>query len=239
MTRKLKFANADDMIDNCNVIDGCFIWKHKHGNLTDNPCLSPASPLSLAMQTNSVARILFIACRFLPASGRLIKWCTTKGCVNPYHHSESRKVVNYRMQIGGRDGTGFYTDLLPEQEVHRHLFPSPEIIQQVAPTRPATTRLLIISSTQAGFDCQKLPPSKLQQKISNFSRPPEEGNSTAPVLVLSSRLMPRRAERTEEEEAALKKESDDYFKQDIFAQIAARKKAKLRKLVDDWDTDVK
>jgi|TARA_R110000868_G_C10516410_1_gene732667 hypothetical protein len=51
--------------------------------------------------------------------------------------------------------------------------------------------------------------------------------------------MPRRVERTEEEEAALKKESHDFLNQDIFAQIAARKKAKLRKLVDDWDTDVK
>ena len=240
MNRKLKFANADDIIENCNVVDGCFTWKHKHGFSINNPCFAPLSPIALALQTTTVVRALFIACRFIPASGRLVKWCTTEGCVNPYHHSESRKVVKQRLEMGERDGQGFFTGLLPEQEAIRHLLPSFKILQQVAPTKPATVKLLIAAATQAGFDCQNLPASKLQQKLSNAHRLKQpDGELLAPALVLSSRLSPRRVERTEEEEEALKKESHDFLNQDIFAQIEARKKAKLRKMVDDWDTDAK
>jgi hypothetical protein len=240
MTRKLKFGNADDLIDNCKITEGCFVWKPKHGFLIDNPCLSPLSPLAVALQTNSVARLLFITCRFLPASGRLVKWCTTKSCVNPYHFSEGRKIVDYRLKTGERDGTGFFTDLLPEQESIRHLLPPVKVIQQAGPTNPVTVKLLITAAMQAGFDCQKLSASKLQQKISNAHRLKQpDGEPATPALILSSRLTPRRAERTEEEEEALKKESHDFLNQDIFAQIEARKKAKLRKMVDDWDTDAK
>jgi hypothetical protein len=142
--------------------------------------------------------------------------------------------------MGERDGQGFYTGLLPEQESIRHLLPSFKILQQVAPTNPATVKLLISAATQAGFDCQNLPASKLQQKLSNAHRLKQpDGESLAPALILSSRLAPRRAERTEEEEEALKKESHDFLNQDIFAQIEARKRAKLKKMVDDWDVDTK
>ena len=234
MTRKLKFANADDLIANCRIEDDCFVWAPKRGYLIDNPCLAPLSPISIALQTNSVARVLFTACRHIPASGRLVKWCTTKSCVNPYHHSESRPVLQQRVQIGEVNGTGFFTELLPEQEAIRHLLPSQDILSRVRPTQPATLALLLKSAMLSGFDAQKLATHKLQTKVTPTTRPADK-----PVLVLSSRLMPRRVERTEEEEAALKKESHDFLNQDIFAQIAARKKAKLRKLVDDWDTDVK
>jgi len=239
MTRKLKFASADDLIDNCKITDGCFVWNPKHGNLIDNPCLSPLSPLAVALQTNSVARLLFITCRFLPASGRLVKWCTTKSCVNPYHYSEGRKVVDYRKQRGEQDGQGFYMDLLPDQELRSHLLPPLKTIQQAGPTNPKTIRLLTLSAAQAGLDCQKLSASKLQQKISNRGLALPSTEEAAPALILSSRLAPRRAERTEEEEEALKKESHDFLNQDIFAQIEARKRAKLKKMVDDWDVDTK
>jgi hypothetical protein len=235
MPRKLKFGNADDLIDNCEIVDGCFVWKPKHGNLTDNPCLSPLSPLSVALQTNSIARILFMTCRFLPASGRLVKWCNTKGCVNPYHHSENRKVVKYRLEAGERDGQGFYMDLLPEQELRRHLLPPLKTIQQAGPSKPTTVKLLVVSAMQAGFDCQKLPASKLQQKTANLNLPDTDTEPAAPVLVLSSRLTPKRAERTEEEEAALKKESDEWMTTGIFAAIEERKKAKIKKMMEDWD----
>jgi len=235
MPRKLKFANADDLIDNCDVVDGCFIWRHKHGLSIDNPCLAPLSPLAVALQTTTIVRALFITCRFLPASGRLVKWCNTPNCVNPYHHSESRKVVEYRTRQGGQDGTGFYTGLLPDQEKIRHMLPSEAVISQTSPTRPATIKLLIAAAASAGFDCQKLPASKLQQKISNAHRSVASDEPTAPVLVLSSRLTPKRAERTEEEEAALKKESDEWMTTGIFAAIEERKKAKIKKMIADWD----
>lgn len=237
MTRKLKFGNADDLIANCNITDGCFVWKPKHGLLIDNPCLSPLSPLSVALQTNSVARLLFITCRFLPASGRLVKWCTTKSCVNPYHFSEGRKVVEYRLRTGERDGQGFNMDLLPEQEATRHLLPPLKIIQQAGPTNPVTVKLLITAATQAGFDCQKLSASKLQQKSSNrkFESPIED---TAPVLTLRN-FKPPKPEPTPEELAVSDKEVDDLFSGAYFAAIQARKKAKLQKLVDTWDEDTK
>ena len=234
MPRKLKFGNADDLIDNCNITDGCFVWKPKHGFLIDNPCLSPLSPLAVALQTNSVPRLLFITCRFLPASGRLVKWCTTKSCVNPYHFSEGRKVVEYRLKTGERDGTGFYMDLLPEQEAIRHMLPPVKVIQQAGPTNPATVKLLITAATQAGFDCQKLSASKLQQKLSNKVFAPAADN-TAPVLVMKNYKPPKPAEQN----PITDKEVDDFFNQDFFAAIQARKKAKLQKLVDKWDDDAK
>lgn len=232
MTRKLKFGNADDLIANCNITDGCFVWKPKHGLLIDNPCLSPLSPLAVALQTNSVARLLFITCRFLPASGRLVKWCTTKGCVNPYHFSEGRKIVDYRLKIGERDGTGFYMDLLPEQEAVRHMLPPLKIIQQTGPTDPVTVKLLITAATQAGFDCQKLSASKLQQKLSNRKFEPA-AEDTAPVLTLKN-FKPKPVATPEEDEAA-KKAADEWGSSSFFAEIEARKKAKLKKLVADWD----
>jgi hypothetical protein len=236
MNRKLKFANADDIIENCNVVDGCFTWKHKHGLSINNPCFAPLSPIALALQTTTVVRALFIACRFIPASGRLVKWCNTEGCVNPYHHSESRKVVKQRLQMGERDGQGFYTDLLPEQEAIRHLLPSPKILQQVAPTRPATVKLLMTSAMQAGYDCQNLPISKLQQKLSNAHRLKQpDGEPLAPVLVMKNYKPPKPAEQN----PITDKEVDDFFNQDFFAAIQARKKAKLQKLVDKWDDDAK
>ena len=234
MPRKLKFANADDLIDNCNITDGCFVWKPKHGFLIDNPCLSPLSPLAVALQTNSVARLLFITCRFLPASGRLVKWCTTKSCVNPYHFSEGRKVVDYRLKIGERDGTGFYMDLLPEQELHRHLLPPVKVIQQAGPTRPDIVKLLMVSAMQAGFDCQKLSASKLQQKLSNKSFTPPV-DDTAPVLVLKN----YKPAKPEPEATISDKEVDDLFSGAFFEAIEARKRAKLQKMVDKWDDETK
>ena len=233
MARKLKFASADDLIENCNIIDGCFTWKHKHGLFINNPCLAPLSPLAVALQTTTVVRALFISCRYIPVSGRLVKWCNTPGCVNPYHHSENRKVVARRIQMGERDGQGFYTDLLPEQEAVRHLLPSAKTLQQVAPTRPATVKLLMAAAMQAGYDCQNLPVSKLQQKISNAHSLPSSAEPAAPVLILKN-YKPAKPEPTPEEVAVSDKEVDDLFSGDFFAAIEARKKAKLKKTIEDW-----
>jgi len=239
MTRKLKFANADDLIENCDIVDGCLLWKHKHGFSINNPCLAPLSPLAVALQTTTVVRALFISCRFIPASGRLVKWCNTEGCVNPYHYSESQKIVKQRLQMGERDGQGFNTDLLPEQEAIRHLLPSPKILQQVAPTRPATVRLLMASAMQAGFDCQNLPASKLQQKLSNFRYDrPDNSEPIAPVITLRN-YTPAKPEPTPEELSASDKEVDDWFSGGYLKAIQERKKARLQKLVDNWDEPTK
>jgi hypothetical protein len=87
---------------------------------------------------------------------------------------------------------------------------------------------------QAGFDCQKLSASKLQQKPSNTSLPVATAPD-APVLVLKNYKPPK----PEQESTVSDKEVDDWFSGGFFAAIQERKKAKLKKLVDNWDEPTK
>jgi hypothetical protein len=139
MARSPKYKTADDLINNCTIQDSlCFVWPAPpsgrfdiHGRYELPPVLAPTSPLSLAMHTNSIARILYTTCRHVPASKRLVKWCTTSGCVNPYHHSETRTVIAERLKVSVKEGKAgrFSSDLLPSQQAMSHLLPTPEAVE--------------------------------------------------------------------------------------------------------------
>lgn len=149
MSRTPKFSNADDIIDNCTIVKGCFIWPASN---MPTPQLSPAGPLSKLMHTNSVARILFAICRFPPASTRLVRWCNTPFCVNPYHHTEARTYVKRRVKQDS------YTALLPSQVASRHLaFPSDDILEGLKPKNPYVMTRMVEAAAEAGQDARKMP----------------------------------------------------------------------------------
>lgn len=191
MGRPAKFSNADDLINNCTVKNDCFVWPA--ANLP-SPLLSPTSPLAKKMGTNSVARILFILCRYLPASTRLVKWCNTPFCVNPYHHSENRAIMNRRLRAGT---AGNAMNLLPEQESTRHMFPSDAELLPLRPVDPTVNQMLAATAALAGFDARNLPANRLIAK----GVPMAEDDK--PVLVIRSLV------EKQEREALAKKEPEE------------------------------
>ena len=116
MSRPLKYRNADGLLNNCTIKHGCFIWPDADMKA---PVISPASPLAKMLGTNSVARMLFILCRHIPAGTRLVKRCDTKFCVNPYHHTEPTSIMRQRMTL--RDNGQDPFALLPSQMSTEHL----------------------------------------------------------------------------------------------------------------------
>lgn len=215
----------------------CLVWppserKAAVGGWEVAPVLAPASPLAKAMLTNSVTRILFITCRYIPASRRLVKWCNTPSCVNPYHHSENRDTVVRRFNISIRDGKagGFFTGLLPEQEKLAHLLPNANDIEAARPVELDVLKLLEESAMLSGVDARGLPPALRQHK----ELPTERAPDFKPVLMMrgvTDRLIEKRSapDATDEEVDAL-------FDGSIFKAIEARKqRLAMTKAVDDWD----
>lgn len=209
MGRPAKFNNADDLINNCTVKNDCFIWPA--ANLP-SPLLSPTSPLARKMGTNSVARILFILCRYLPASTRLVKWCNSPFCVNPYHHSENRAIMTRRL----REGTaGNAMNLLPEQESTRHLFPSDAELLPLRPVDPTVNQLLAATAALAGFDARNLPQNRL------IARGVPTAEENKPVLVIRSLVEKQEKEQVAKQEAEEATDSMDDFWAAIDAQLDA------------------
>lgn len=246
MARPSKYKTADDLINNCTIQDNlCFVWPAPasgrfdiHGRYELPPVLAPASPLAVAMLTNSVSRILYITCRHVPASKRLVKWCTTPGCVNPYHHSETRAVVAERLKVSVKEGKAgrFSSDLLPSQQKMSHLLPTPEAIEAARPVELEVLKLLQESAMHSGVDGRGIPPAlRVQKVVPWYTKKPIGVDITKPLLVMKGYKPPL----TVEEEAAQKvetdKEVDDLFSNDIFKQIEERKKRLLQRSVQEWD----
>jgi len=237
MARTPKYQTADDLINHCEIKNLCFVWpqndrRKQSGRWELAPVLSPASPMAVSLQTNSVARLLFITCRYIPASRRLVKWCNTPSCVNPYHHSEDRETVQKRFVIAGKTGKagGFFTDLLPEQEKIRHVLPSPEVIESARPMELEVLKLLQESAMLSGVDARGLPPAIRQHK----ELPTERMNKVKPLLVMT-RYRPPKPDVTPEERAQIDADMEPLWDGTIFRQIEERKKRLLQKAVQDWD----
>ena len=245
-TRVPKYKNADDLINNCLIqgSDLCFVWPYgeESAHNPPPPVLSPTSFLTMKLGTNSVARILFTLCRYVPASKRLVKWCTTPSCVNPYHHTETTKMVQLRWELASMEGKAgrFFTDLTPAQEKIRHVLPPRELIDELQPVELGILKLLQESAMQAGHDAKGLPPNLRQDKIipnaHNTPPAPDDANFK-PILRMKSMIY--KPPVTPEEEAARKaeldKEVEEFFNRDIFKQIEERKKRLLQKSMQEWD----
>jgi hypothetical protein len=243
-TRTPKYKNADDIINNCLIhgSDLCFVWPYGEESAAHPPppVLSPTSHLTMKLGTNSVARVLFILCRYIPASKRLVKWCKTPSCVNPYHHTETTKMVQLRYDLAAKEGKEgrFFTDLIPSQEKLRHMLPSRDLIDELQPVELGILKLLQESAMQAGYDAKGLPASLRQDKvIPNASNsPPAFGEAGfKPVLVMKSYKPPLSADEEAARKAEIDKEADEWFNGGIFKEIEARKKRMLQKAVQDWE----
>jgi hypothetical protein len=153
------------------------------------PALGPSSPLAKLFRTVSVARILFTICRFPPAGTRLVRWCSTRFCVNPYHHAEAGAFVKERLEADS------FTALLPSQVATRHLVaPSDEELETMKPTDAKLLRHLAETAARAGIDCKGIPDHRHQHPF----RPkhligvePVYADPDVPVLVMTG-MKPRR-----------------------------------------------
>lgn len=219
MTNTVKYRNADDLLKNCTVDNDCMVWKFKYKlpplplELQDTeshaqhvppnaPLMGPRSPLAVMMNTTSIARILFILCRFLPASTKLVKRCTTPFCVNPYHHTEARVVLQQRraLMARGRDPHA----LLPSQESTAHLIlnlPKGVTRASMAPKDPAVVSMLMMSASIAGFDGKGIHKSMLR----DFDVP--QADPGKPVLTIRARPIEKPAVPDEGPEESM----DDFF----------------------------
>ena len=199
MSRPLKYRNADDLLNNCTLIHGCFIWPESDMNA---PLISPVSPLSMMLHTNSVARILFTICRHVPAGTRLVKRCTSKFCVNPYHHTEPVGVMRQRMTM--RDNGQDPYALLPSQLSTEHLmfsFPEGVTIGSLKPRDPEVVSALLNSASIAGFDGKGIPKSLTKTYDVPVASPDK------PVLVIRKREEAKPAVKPDDKEESI----DDFF----------------------------
>ena len=199
MSRKLKYRNADDLLNNCTLVNGCFIWPDVN---LKSPLISPTSPLSRMLLTNSVPRILFTLCRHIPASTRLVKRCTSKFCVNPYHYSEAGDVVRQRKAMGERGLNP--SGLLPRQESVEHLLlalPAGVTLNTLKPHDPELIGALMLSASIAGFDGKGIPKS-LTKTYDVPTASPDK-----PVLVIRKREEAKPAVKPDDKEESI----DDFF----------------------------
>ena len=233
MARTAKYKTADDLINNTLTRDMCMVWPvSESAGSNQSPVLSPYAPLTKAMLTNSVSRILFITCRYIPASRRLVKWCKTPHCVNPYHYSENTATVARRFAISIKEGKagGFFTGLLPEQERMVSILPKPEDIEAARPVELDVLKLLQESAMLSGVDARGLPPALRQHK----ELPTERMSDFKPVLMMrgvTDRLIEKKNTSVASEE-----DVDALFDGSIFKAVEERKKRlALSKIVDDWD----
>ena len=199
MSRPIKYRNADDLLNNCTLQHGCFIWPDADMNA---PLISPVSPLAKMLGTNSVARMLFIMCRHIPAGTRLVKRCTSKFCVNPYHHSEPNSIMRQRMTM--RDNGLDPFALLPSQQSTEHLmfsFPEGVTLASLKPRDPEVVSALLDSASIAGFDGKGIPKSLTKTYDAPMATPDK------PVLVIRKREEAKPEVKPEEKEESI----DDFF----------------------------
>ena len=221
MTKPAKYKNADDLLDNCEVKNLCYVWPKSSCAV---PMLSHYSPLAGKFNTTAVVRILFTICRFPPAGPRLINMCGTKWCVNPYHQSESKA---YRVK---RFASGQPNDLLPEQEGSRHLIAPPdEELIEMRPKNPHHIKLLMDSASLAGYDTDGI------LKYKGFAIPKPKAVPVAsedkPIFKLKLRDEPK-PEPVKEEAELESWESIEFGLDKMIDHIAAQRKSKLERNTD-------
>lgn len=219
MPRPQKYLNADNLLDNCEVKNLCYVWPKSSCSL---PMLSPHSPLTYKFNTNAVLRILFTICRFPPAGPRLMNMCGTKWCVNPYHHCESKM---YRVK---RFASGFPNDLLPEQESTRHLIapPDDELIE-MRPKDPRHIKILMDSASLAGYDTDGI------LKTKGFAIPKNKrdlpmASENKPVLKIKLRDEPKPVIQESKDEGPSWDEIEFGLDQ-MIDHISSQRKAKLER----------
>lgn len=218
MTKPAKYKNADDLLDNCEVKNLCYVWPKSSCAV---PMLSHYSPLAGKFNTTAVVRILFTICRFPPAGPRLINMCGTKWCVNPYHQSESKA---YRVK---RFASGQPNDLLPEQEGSRHLIAPPDDeLVEMRPKNPHHIKLLMDSASLAGYDTEGI----LKYKGFAIPKPRPLPTATEGRPVLRIKLLEEPKPVTPKEEVELESwESIEFGLDKMIDHIAAQRKAKAER----------
>ena len=173
MTRPLRYKTADDLFDHCHIHNDCYVWPESSCAI---PMLGPSSPMALKFGTTSVARILFILCKYVPLGKRLVRKCKSEFCVNPYHYSESSKYMEKRAKLANPMG------LFPQQEEVRHLIAPPEEeLDAMRPKNPLHIKRLMDSAAIAGFDGEQIPDSN-KYVPPRFRKPNYAGE--APVLTI-------------------------------------------------------
>lgn len=151
MSRPIKYKNADDLIDNCTILRDCLVWPE--ANMA-SPTLSTLAPLAKTFGTTSVVRVLFTIVRFPPAGRRLICHCTTRFCINPFHHTEAKKYRDERRGLSNPNG------LLISQIEHREgMAPPDDYLAGLYPRKPEHLRFLAETAARAGVDCSGIAPA--------------------------------------------------------------------------------
>jgi len=229
MTRPTKYRDADSIFANCTIKDDCILWPQSNNRV---PLFTVSSPIAKQFATTSVARIVFTICRFVPASQRLTRWCTSDFCINPYHHAESRPYQEKRKKLFN------IHDELPEQTSHRHLIAPPdEELERMKPTDPVICNVLMRSAATAGHDARGLPNRRFlgfPVKGSNLPLLPEtEGTAKegVPVLVIKKKPTPEPLVQ------APKDEYEDMSTDDFFNALEAKvstmvEKSKEKEVID-------
>ena len=187
MTKPVKYRDADSIFANCTIHNDCILWPQSNNKV---PLFTATSPIAKQFATTSVARIVFTICRFPPASQRLMRWCKSDFCVNPYHHAEARPYVEKRKKLFN------VHDELPEQATHRHLIAPPdEELERMKPTDPIICNVLMRSAASATHDARNLPDRRfLGFPTRNYENMPllPEGPNTAkegvPVLIIKKKV---------------------------------------------------
>jgi hypothetical protein len=124
------------------------------------------------------------------------------------------------------------SDLLPEQEELRHLFPSDEAICSVKPRDPEIMEILLKQASVNPFDAKNLPADLRAVKIVPDAI---KAHTYKPVLMMrgvTDRLIEKRATPVASDD-----DVDALFDGSIFKAVEERKKRlALSKAVEDWDT---
>lgn len=151
MARPVKYKTADDLIANATIMGDCLVWPYAN---TAAPTLSTLAPMSKMFGTTSVVRILFSIVRFIPAGRRLVCHCTTRFCINPFHHTEAKKYRDERRGLSDPNG------LLLSQLEHRDGAAPPDaVIASMYPRKPEHLRFLAETAARAGIDCEGIAPT--------------------------------------------------------------------------------
>lgn len=214
---KAKYNNADDLLDNCKIVDTCYIWPESSCPM---PMMSPKSPLAMRFNSSSIVRILFTICRFVPAGPRLVKVCNSDWCVNPYHHTEAKR---FRVK---RFATGHPNDLLPEQEGSRHLVaPSDEELTEMRPKKPIHIKTLLDSAVVAGYDAEGITNKRVL--LTPPRKPPNVAREDRPVLTIKLRDEPK-PEQPKDETPLESWEDIEFGIDKMIAHISAQRQSKLK-----------
>lgn len=212
---RAKYNNADDLLDNCTISDNCYLWPESSCQM---PMMASQSPLAMKFTSVSIVRILFTICRFVPAGPRLISVCNSKWCVNPYHHTESKR---FRIK---RFATGYPNNLLPEQEGTRHLVAPPDAeLAAMRPKKDVHIKTLIDSAVIAGYDAEGITNKRtlMTPQRKSIRMASEDG---PPVLTIKLREEPKPEPK---DDTPLESWEDIEFGIDkMIAHISAQRKVK-------------